>query len=133
MPVSAAGIFLLLFGLCVTVMSRELENLWIQILALVLFLAASFALVELSDRHRREYLTATRLVRRYGLLGWGRQEIPLTSIEGVEVDSSRYWPLGEKWGDLHVFTRGYSTWIDHVLEPETAAQAIGHTNSLVSD
>ncbi len=125
MPMSVAGLFLLLLLLFPTVMARELDNPATVVLALVGFLAVFFVLVELSDRHRREYLTPTRLVRRYGLLGRGRTEIPLAAIERVEVDYSRYRPSGEQWklGDLHVFTRGYSTWIDHVFEPETAAQA----------
>ena len=130
MPASVAGMVLLLIVLYATVTVKELEDPRMVILGFLAFMGAFFALVELSDRHRREYLTATRLVRRYGLLGWGREEIPLTTIERVEVEYSRYRPFGEEWklGDLHVFTRGYSTWVDHVFEPETAAQAILDVN-----
>jgi len=82
--------------------------------------------IGLEFSNTRDYLTATRLVRRYGILGRGRREVPLASIERVEFDYSGLWPSGEamKMGDLRIFCPGEVITIANVPEPATAAQAI---------
>jgi hypothetical protein len=101
-----------------------------SILALVVgffvWMGLFFAVVLPNEAHYRSYVTPTLVVRRYGLLGRGRKVIPLGTIENVEVDRSRYGSYGEsvKLGDLKILDRGGSTFIYHVFESETAAQAI---------
>lgn len=82
--------------------------------------------IGLEFSNTRDYLTATRLVRRYGILGRARREVPLAAIERVEVDYSGLWPSGEAlgMGDLRIFCPGEVITIAGVREPEAAAQAI---------
>jgi PH (Pleckstrin Homology) domain-containing protein len=80
----------------------------------------------LEGSNTRDYLTPTRLVQRYGILGRGRKEVPLSSIERVEFDYSGLWPAGEaqRLGDLRIFCPGETITIAGVPDPEAAAQAI---------
>jgi len=76
--------------------------------------------------HRRDFLTSTRLVHQYGLLGRARKEIRVSAIEQVELDQQRYWPAAEVWdvGDVIVHSPGDVLAVGRVYEPGAAMQAI---------
>lgn len=110
----AYGIFLI----------RSDQELSIPLLLAAFTVVALCSGLELSNT--RDYLTPTRLVRCYGILGRGRREVPLAAIERVEFDYSGLWPSGEAWkvGDLRIFCPGEVITIAGVPEPEAASQAI---------
>lgn len=125
MPLRGLAVSLLL-GLATIPLLLKTEDPRAESLIFLVWLIVSAALMGVEWRRRRDYVTPTRLVHRYGLLGLARREILLSTIERVEFDSSPYWPAGESWnvGDVRVFSPGDVTTIAWVFQPDSAAKAI---------
>lgn len=129
MPVrgSAVGFLLGFTGVVLADRFQDPTVQWIALFVSVVLLVLPM-FVELAQR--RDFVTPTRFVHQYGLLGGVREEIPLATIERLEFDYSRYWPAGEAWGvgDLRIHTPGRVTTIAGIPHPDVAAQAIqGHS------
>jgi hypothetical protein len=73
--------------------------------------------------HRRDFLTTTRVVRQYGILGGRRQEVRLEDIERVEFSYPRFGRAFNA-GDVEVTAIGGGFTFVGVGEPDVLAQRI---------
>ena len=73
--------------------------------------------------HRRDFLTSTRVVRQYGVLGRRRREVKLEDIERVEYSYPRFGRTFNA-GDVEVTAVGGGFTFVGVPEPEVLAQRI---------
>ena len=74
-------------------------------------------------KNRRDFLTKDAFVRQSGLLGRKRLEIPLRTIERVEIEAPRFGHLVNV-GDVEIYSPGRLTRISGVASPDESAKAI---------
>jgi hypothetical protein len=123
-PARSMVVALALIPVALAVSSRAGEPFSIPVS--VGYIALVAVCIGLEGSNTRDYVTPTRLVRRYGIFGRGRREIPLGAIERVEFDYSGLWPSGERlnMGDLRISLPHEIITIANVPDPEAAAQTI---------
>jgi membrane protein YdbS with pleckstrin-like domain len=118
------GFFL---AILTVVASIQIDDPLLLRVSYVLAIVVMIVPMVIETAHWRDYVTPTRLVHQYGLLGRARKEILLTAIERVEVSTAAaYWPAAEFWdvADLRIHTPGDVTSIAFVFEPESLVQAL---------
>jgi hypothetical protein len=113
-----ASLLTLLVG---SIMGQLLEKFNWPIYALALVVAIFPPLLEMI--FRREYITNTKYIKRYGIIGRGHLEIPLESFVSVEVDYPRY---GAFWniGTIKIFTDQGRIVAQGVGKPEVVVKHI---------
>jgi membrane protein YdbS with pleckstrin-like domain len=115
-----------LLAILTVVASIQIDNPHLLRASYVLAMVVMIVPMVIEKAHWRDYVTPTRLVHQYGLLGLARKEILPTAIERVEVSTAAYWPAAESWdvADLRIHTPGEVTTIAFVFEPESVVQAL---------
>jgi membrane protein implicated in regulation of membrane protease activity len=92
-------------------------------LLLGISLAGALALAISEVLHRRDFITTTRIVRQSGLFGNRRTELPVASVERVQVSYPKVaWRF--RAGDVEVSGVGQGLTLVGVADPEAVAEAI---------